>query len=263
MVSVALPDAKPYVTDAILRITVVVYVLQILSTIFFGYAGSVSRPAWNEIVSAVMYGSTQQDWLEFYGSQLRNAILMGQVWRFMTPLFLHVSFFHIFFNMWALNVFGKGLERMFGHWRFLLLYLLAGFSGNVFYFLLTGGPSVGASTAIFGLVAAEGVFLYQNRRLFGKGFRSAITNIIVVVVGNLALGQILPGIDNWGHIGGLLGGLIFAWFAGPLWELTGTLDLPQLRDQRELRNVVTGAAAVIVLFGGLALWGMLTLSANG
>jgi rhomboid protease GluP len=71
-----------------------------------------------------------------------------------------------------------------------------------------------------------------------------------------------PGIDNWGHVGGLLGGLVFTWFAGPVWEvqqtpsMLGTMPAPYLADRREPREVLTGAAVVVLIFGALAVWGM-------
>ena len=120
--------------------------------------------------------------------------------------------------MYALVAFGAGLEKHFGHVRFLTLYVLGGFAGNVLSFLLSDGFSVGASTAVFGLVGAEGVFLFQNRGLLGNQFGRAIGNVLFIVAVNLALG-LTPGIDNWGHVGGLLGGLVFTWFAGPVWEV--------------------------------------------
>ncbi len=113
----------------------------------------------------------------------------------------------------------------------------------------------GASTAIFGLIGAEGIFLYQNRKMFAGQFGKAIQNVIFIVVINLFLG-LSPGIDNWGHIGGLLGGLIFTWFAGPVWEVEGIQPMLQLVDRRELRDVITGAAVVLCIFGALAMWGM-------
>ena len=108
--------------------------------------------------------------------------------------------------MYALLVIGVGLERYFGHGRYLLLYVLGGFTGNVLSFLLSSGYSVGASTAIFGLIGAEGVFLYQNRQLFGRQFGRAIGNVIFIIVVNLVI-DFVPGsgIDYWGHIGGLVG----------------------------------------------------------
>lgn len=238
-VRVSLPDSVPYVTYTIVGITVAFYLLQVASIYFFGYANAAS----------------QLDWLEVFGAKINTAIRAGQLWRLITPILLHGSILHIGFNMYALFVFGTGLERHFGKVRFLILYLLSGFSGNVFSFLFTKGYSIGASTAIFGLIAAEGVFLFQNRKLFGNQVRSAIGNIIFVAAINLFIG-LAPGIDNWGHVGGLLGGLIFTWIAGPLWSLTGMYPALQLVDQREPRQVLTGAALVILIFGALTAVGM-------
>jgi len=239
-VRVSLPSLVPYVTYTIVGITVFVYLLQVGSTYVFGYANAAS----------------QLDWLEAYGAKINELIRMGELWRLLTPVLLHASVPHILFNMYALVVFGAGLERYFGHWRFLLLYVLAGFSGNVLSFLFSSGYSVGASTAVFGLVGAEGIFLFQNRKMFGRQFGRLIGNIIFVVAVNLFLVGLAPGIDNWGHVGGLLGGLIFAWFAGPIWEVQGMMPALRLADRREPRDIVTGAAIVVLIFGALAVWGI-------
>ena len=235
---VATPAVVPYVTYTIVGVTTAVYLAQMASVYFFGYANSVS----------------QIDWLEAYGARIHEFIRAGEIWRFITPALLHASVPHILFNMYALIVFGAGLERNFGHWRFLTLYGLCAFTGNVLSFLLSSGYSVGASTAIFGLVGAEGIFLLQNRKLFGNQFGRAIGNVVFVVAINLFLG-LSPGIDNWGHVGGLLGGLIFAWFAGPRFEIEGIYPALHLADTREPREVLTGVAAVILIFGALALIG--------
>ena len=239
-VSVSLPASVPTVTYAIIGVTTAFYLLQLASVYFAGYANTLA----------------QLDWLEAYGAKINVLIRAGQLWRFLTPALLHGSIAHIGFNMYALYIFGVGLERHFGHRRFLLLYILTAFTGNVLSFLLSSGYSIGASTAIFGLVGAEGVFLLQNRKLFGSQFKGAIANIIFVVVVNLFIG-LAPGIDDWGHVGGLLGGLIFAWFAGPRWEVQGMYPALYMADKREPRQVLTGAAVVILIFGALAMIGML------
>lgn len=240
-VRVSLPVSVPHVTYALLGLTAFVYLLQLGSVFFFGYAGS------------------GIDWLEVFGARINAMIRAGEIWRFITPVFLHASIPHVFFNMYGLFVLGAPLERHFGHGRFLALYFLAGFSGNVLSFLFgsENGYSVGASTAIFGLAAAEGIFLYQNRKLFGSQVRRGIGNIIFIIVINLFIG-LTPGIDNWGHIGGLLGGLIFTWFAGPRLEVEGLLPALRLVDQREFREAVLGAGTVIIIFGALAVWGMIS-----
>ena len=233
-ISLRLPSAPPRVTYAILGLTTFVYLLQMASQFIFGYDLPIAL-----------------------GAKSGDLIRQGQLWRLITPILLHGSILHIGFNMYALFIFGVGLERRFGHVRFIILYLLAGFSGNVLSFLFTSGLSVGSSTSIFGLIAAEGIFLYQNRKLFGEESKRAMGNVISVAAINLLIGFSSGGlIDNWGHIGGLLGGLVFAWFAGPLWEVEGLYPLLRLVDRREGRDVVLGASAAPIIFGGLAMLGM-------
>jgi rhomboid protease GluP len=169
----------PYVTYTIVGLTVLVYLLQLGSVALLGYANAMAR----------------MDALVALGARVNEMIRQGQLWRFITPVLLHASVPHILFNMYALVAFGSGLERHFGHTRFLLLYALGGFTGNVLSFLLSDGYSVGASTAVFGLVGAEGVFLFQNRELLGNQFGRAIGNVLFIVAVNLMLG-LTPGIDN-------------------------------------------------------------------
>lgn len=238
-VRVTLPSLPPTATYTIIGFTAFVYLLQIASVWILGYAAS------------------EIDWLEVYGARFNAAIRAWELWRLITPVFLHGSVAHIFFNMYALLSIGTLLERHFGHGRFVLLYFLAAFTGNVFSFLFTGenGYSVGASTAIFGLIGAEVIFFYQNRELFGSQAKQAISNAVVIIAINLFIG-LSPGIDNWGHVGGLLGGIIFTWFAGPLWAVTGLPPEMSLMDQRETREVITGASVVLLIFSALTAWGM-------
>lgn len=237
-VYVRMPSLPPIVTYSLIGLTVFVYLLQILGTVLIGDS---------------VYGV---DFVTYWGARISEAIDAGQVWRLITPVFLHGSLMHIFFNMYALLSVGTLLERHFGHARFLLMYFLGAFSGNVLSYLFTQGYSVGASTAVFGLIAAEAIFFYQNRRLFGAHARNAISNAIFIIVINLFLG-LAPNIDTWGHIGGLLGGAMFAWFAGPKWMAIGIPPELSLRDERESGEIITGTLLVLLIFGGLAAWKML------
>jgi rhomboid protease GluP len=190
---------KLYFAHYIIGFTVFVYFLQNLSDVFFGY-----------------------DLPVYLGAKINQFILQGQLWRLITPVLLHGSLIHIGFNMYALYVLGPSLERKYGVWPFLALYLIGGVWGNTLSFLLSPNPSLGASTAIFGLIAAQGVYIYKNRYLLGSAARPLLMNIVMMITINLILG-LSPGIDNWGHIGGLLGGLFFAWFAGPSFGITENL----------------------------------------
>ncbi|MDD4308426.1 MAG: rhomboid family intramembrane serine protease [Thermoplasmata archaeon] len=87
-------------------------------------------------------------------------------WMFVTSIFMHGGFEHIFFNMLMLFMFGVTLERMLGNWRFLGLFLAAGIAGNVGYVmfcLATGSddPAIGASGAIYGVFACLAVLAPQ------------------------------------------------------------------------------------------------------
>lgn len=239
-VRVPLPVSVPYATYAIIGVTALVYVLQLISVATWGRDNS------------------GRDILEVFGARINELIRAGEVWRFFTPALLHASPPHLLFNMYALFTFGSSLERHFGHARFLLLYALGAFAGNAFSFLLMSDASysVGASTAVFGLIGAEGIFLYQNRKLFGEQVKGAINNVIFVIVMNLIIG-LTPGIDMWGHIGGLFGGLIFTWFGGPIWKLEGIHPTYHLTDERTTQDVFLAAIAVLIPFVGLAVWGMM------
>jgi rhomboid protease GluP len=222
-------------TYAIIGVTILIYLLQRATDVFLQY-----------------------DIPVLFFIKSNELIRSGQIWRLLTPALIHGSFTHIAFNMYALFSFGTNLERHFGHGRFLLLYVLGAFTGNVASFIMTDANSLGASTAIFGLLAAEGVFLFQNRKLFASQFRSAISNIIFIAVVNLFLIGSLPGIDNWGHIGGLLGGLAFTWFAGPLWDVEPDMvGGYHLVDRRPVNEIIVGAVVVLAVFGALAAWGII------
>ena len=218
-VMVPFPQGSSWLTYVLLVMTIGVYLLQLASQNLLG----ADLPA-------------------LYGMKINEAINSGQVWRLLTPVFLHGSLLHIGFNMYALYIFGRGLEKRYGTMRFATLYFLGALAGNTLSFLLSPNPSLGASTAVFGLAAAEGVFIYRNRQFFGQAGRSMLINILTILGVNLLLG-LSPGIDNWGHLGGLIGGAGFAWFAGPVYEVVGVW--PDLSLVERQRGAVVMATSII------------------
>ncbi|MGD2058083.1 MAG: rhomboid family intramembrane serine protease, partial [Anaerolineales bacterium] len=147
------------------------------------------------------------DWLLQLGMKSGEEIANGQYWRFVTPIFLHIGILHLFVNMYSLYAIGPAVERFFGTARFLAQYLLSGFAGVIFSLAFSPYPSAGASGAIFGLLGSLGAFLYAHRELFGQFGRFQLRQIAIVALLNLGLG-LMPGIDNWGHLGGLLAGVL-------------------------------------------------------
>jgi rhomboid protease GluP len=221
---------KPWVTYTLMGVTIFIYALQLLSQYLF----------------------KNYDFPYLLGGKINSLILAGQVWRLITPMFLHGSILHIAFNMYALFTIGPGLEQFYGKKRYLLLYFISGYCGNVFSFIFTTANSIGASTAIFGLVAAEIVFIYRNRILFGNRSKNMLLNLGFVVIVNLALG-LQPGIDNWGHLGGLAGGLLFAWFAGPHYKVMPSQMGLELKDANTNHDVVWGTLLSAGLFTAIVI----------
>lgn len=228
-VRVHLPEVQPIVTYTIIGITVLVYLAQIATQQMLGY----------DLPAAI-------------GLKYNPLIDSGQYWRLITPVLLHGSIMHIGFNMYAVYILGREIERFYGHLRFLLLYLAGGFAGAVASYLLTAAPSLGASTATFGLLAAYGVLGYRNRNIFGQQSQRIVRNVIQVALINFLLG-LSPGIDNWGHLGGAIGGAALAWFGGPELGLTGQAPDLHLQDKTPSNLFLAAFIGVVGFFALLVM----------
>jgi membrane associated rhomboid family serine protease len=195
---------QPIVTWAIIALCVLIYVLQILP------------------------GSPVTQALLYYGG-----FTAVEPWRMITSLFVHSqgSLLHIGLNMLSLFLFGPIVERIVGHLRFVVLYLVSGFGGSVAVLLLAPTtPVVGASGAIFGLL---GAFFVIQRKFGGN-----TTQLLIVIGLNLVVG-FLPGTNiAWqAHVGGLLAGAAVA-----LVYLT-----TRRRDQRQQQILLVSAVLVALI----------------
>ena len=133
-------------------------------------------------------------------------VKMGDYYRLLTAAFMHANIAHLIFNMYALWIIGMQLESFIGKWRYLVVYLFSAISGSLLSVIVTpNAVSVGASGAIFGLLGALLYFGYHYRVYLGTVIKSQIIPLIVI---NLLLGFMVPGIDNAAHIGGLIGGTL-------------------------------------------------------
>ena len=169
---------KPYVTYALIAVNIVVFLLQF---------------------SMGIDESSRE-----FGMWPAGIAIEGSYWSLMTSAFMHASPLHIAFNMYILYVMGATLERIFGHTRFIALYLLAALGGSVasYWFSDLRTVSVGASGAVFGLM---GAFIVAGRRL-----RFDITQVLILLGINLAFGFIGEGVDWRAHLGGMAVGAIVA-----------------------------------------------------
>ena len=134
----------------------------------------------------------------------------GQYWRLLTATFMHFGFDHILNNMLILVCAGMILEDALGHVKYLILYLIAGIGGSTLSYIqmLHSGDyavAAGASGAIFGIIGALLwiVIVHKGRyeTLTGKG-------LFFMIVISLYYGIHTGGVDNWGHIGGLIMGFL-------------------------------------------------------
>ncbi|OZM57682.1 hypothetical protein CIB95_04745 [Lottiidibacillus patelloidae] len=165
-------------------------------------------------INVIMYlllekfgGSTNIETLVLFGAKNNLLILEGEWWRFITPMFLHIGFFHLIMNSIALYYLGMFVEKMYGTTRFLFIYFIAGIIGSLASFAFNPQISAGASGAIFGCFGALLYFGLIKKELF---FKTIGKNLLFILAINLILGFSVEMIDNSGHIGGLIGGFLAA-----------------------------------------------------
>ena len=151
------------------------------------------------------------------GAHLPSLISAGEWWRALTSVFLHGSFAHVLFNMWALYVFGPTLEHRFGSAPFAALYLASGLGGSALYQVVGRDAfAVGASGAIFGLIGALLAVTYGQR--YTPAGRAMFSQTLLLLAINLAIPFVVPNVAWEAHLGGLLaGGLVaLAWERVPV-----------------------------------------------
>jgi membrane associated rhomboid family serine protease len=168
------------------------------------------------------------------------AIALGDQWaRLFTAMFLHAGLLHIAFNMYALYLLGPALERALGHGRFLTLYLVSGLGGSVASYLFSPimTSSVGASGAIFGLMAA---WVVVHSRL-----KTDYTPVLILLGINVVLGFLMPGIDWRAHLGGAVVGALVT-----LVLTTGRGPVGRAQLGRQAAMV----AGIVVVLLGLVVW---------
>ena len=192
-----LPHKKYWLTPIIIYINALVFLLLVLAT---GDVMSFS--------AKVLY-----QWGGNYGPATTN----GQWWRLLTNIFLHGGLLHLVFNSIVLVNIGIYLEPLLGQIRLLMIYLVTGILASLTSVLVHQHPvvSVGASGAIFGLY---GFFLaLLTTPLFSQQIRNLFLRNTIGFVGiNVAIGFMVPAVDNAAHLGGLLSGGILGYLSYPL-----------------------------------------------
>ena len=189
---------------------------------------------WGSIIGYATYGPNDT---------VLHGIAAGEWWRLVTAMFLHYGVLHLLMNMYALWILGRELEAVLGRLRFVGLYLLAGLGGNVAAYLFSApnAATAGASTAVFGLMAATFVIL--------KRLNLSVQPILPVIVINVLFTFVVANISVAGHLGGLVIGAIVA-----------AILAYAPRERRTLVQAV-GCAAVFMILMALAVYRTLSLLA--
>lgn len=210
------------------------------------------RPGKYSITSRIIISNVAMYVLQMiYPSITRNfakrsdLIMQGkELYRLFTPMFLHGSLSHLLLNSYSTQNIGPEVERLFGGGRFLATYIIGGVVGNLFSAYNTPNPSLGASGAVFGLMGAYYIFLNQNDTLFGRSGQAIMGRVSQTLAMNVLFGMASPSIDNWAHIGGALGGAVFAASFGPKLYLMALpnggriiVDKPVLRLPRSIESI--------------------------
>jgi membrane associated rhomboid family serine protease len=214
---------RKHATVALLALNAVVFVLQLASS------GGVVRTSTGLTFDGLLFGPFVAD---------------GEYWRLLTSGFLHANLPHVLFNSWALWIFGPLVESTFVRWRMLGIYLAGLFGGSALVMLFDWtAPTLGASAAVLGLGGALVAAMVAR----GASLRS--NNLVGVLLINLLLPLLLPGISFWGHLGGIGGGFVAGFAVASL--------------SRARAGAAASYAALAGIVAALALLGVVAAGSHG
>ena len=175
-----LEPKKPYITIGIMVLLVLIYLYSV---------------------------ATNENILVYFWGVSKYFIKQGEVYRLLTGTFIHIDLIHLLCNLYALFVVGSMTEGYYGKKKFPIIYFVSAITGSMLSICMSDGFSIGASGAIFGLLGSLLYFGYHYRVYFGSVILRRIIPIIII---NLGIGFMISGIDNFAHIGGLIGGFLIS-----------------------------------------------------
>ncbi|HEX9940521.1 MAG TPA: rhomboid family intramembrane serine protease [Thermoanaerobaculia bacterium] len=161
------------------------------------------------LTETLLGGSTDERALVTLGANVPSLVRGGQYWRLVASMFLHIGFFHLLVNGWALYQLGALFEILLGSGWLLLVYFISGIAGSITSVMFSRADlSAGASGAIFGLMGALIAFLLKRRDVLTPQARSLLLQLLFWAGVNVFLGFSTPGIDNAAHLGGCAAGFL-------------------------------------------------------
>ncbi len=217
------------VTTFLLTANVLIYALGLLyQTRLLGQAGE-----------AQSFSLTPHPYVnEMFGSSLPNIRQSGEWWRLLASCFLHGGPIHLLFNSMALIQAGRLGEEVYGRAQYICLYLITGVAGN-YLAIMFGSRVVGASGAIFGLIAALAVYGYRNSN------SSLRQDMVYWLLYGLAM-SFFPGISMAAHAGGAVAGAALAFV------LQDQEHLRQSFTRTRLAQALGAVACLLILATGVS-----------
>ncbi|WP_026888219.1 rhomboid family intramembrane serine protease [Clostridium beijerinckii] len=163
----------------------------------------------SQLLSEEMINVINNSVLIRFGAKYNELINNGEIWRLLTCAFLHSSLIHIAFNMYSLYIIGPQIQQIYGAKKYLVIYITSCITASILSYLASPYTiSVGASGGIFGLLGALLAFAIIERHRLQKKYISSLLQIILI---NLFIGLSVRNIDNYAHIGGLIGGALIGY----------------------------------------------------
>ena len=197
------------------------------------------------IILLMMYiigdGSENVHTLLMFGANSRILVQSGQIWRLLSSMFLHIGIAHLIVNMYSLYVIGGQLECFLGKTKYIFVYLISGFIGSLLSVVMHESVSAGASGAIFGLLGSLLYFGYNYRLYLGSILK---TQIIPIILFNLLISFMFPGIDAYAHTGGLVGGYL----------ATMALGVPGKNNKTDRINGIIVLTLLVLFLSYVLFW---------
>ena len=177
----------------------------IIIAILLGFGYEIYTGAWTNPVQLAEIGAVVREYI----------FDEGEYWRLVSAMFLHGDgtarggILHLALNVIALWQIASLYELMFGSRRFLFIYFTTGIIASLTSALLSGGASVGASGAVFGILGAFVLSVWRSPRYRHERFaRSIVNQLLFWIIANIVIGFQIPQIDISAHLGGLVAGAL-------------------------------------------------------
>jgi len=225
---------KPYFTVTSTILEIVLFICELIWTSKFSKINWTFSSLWS-------FGAVDTSVIVNMGGKYARYIVdKGEWWRFITPIFLHCSVTHIVFNLLMQVKIGADMERSFGSLRFALLFLICGIGGNLLSCcFLFNQIQAGASGSLFGLLGLMLIDVIVHWKTIQHPGVSFIVILVTIILS--VLSGMMPGTDNFAHVGGLLFGIVGGFAFLP------SLINEKIKTQKGQTRAKTTRACVVLL----------------